>query len=225
MVDRFETEDGSTTFFNDEFQEHYHSRVGAYTEALGKFIEPCKIQELAKKQNQIRILDICFGLGYNSGVAIQKAIEINPDIFLDIVALENDAKILEQIKNIDVPENYQSIQEELAKLGAQNLEINHRNFKIRVLLGNAIDEIQKIEKGEENKFDAAFLDPFSPKVCPQLWTSDFIAEIVERCKQNSIIATYSCAKVVKLSFSENNCEISEGPKIGRRTGGVIARVN
>ena len=37
------TDDGSYTFFSDEFEELFHSQSGAKQEAQYKFIEPCKI--------------------------------------------------------------------------------------------------------------------------------------------------------------------------------------
>ncbi|MBW2994548.1 hypothetical protein KY315_03965, partial [Candidatus Woesearchaeota archaeon] len=59
------TKDNSITLFNEEYQEYYHSIHGAIEEAFEKFVKPCKIAELAKT-GKIKILDICFGMGYNS---------------------------------------------------------------------------------------------------------------------------------------------------------------
>ena len=74
IIDRemkeIKTKDGSLTLHNEEYDETYHSTTGAKEETFEKFIKPCKIKELAKKGN-IRILDICFGLGYNAIAAIE----------------------------------------------------------------------------------------------------------------------------------------------------------
>ena len=63
------TNDGSVTFRSDKFDETYHSKSGAVEESFKKFAEPSKVGELAKS-GKIVILDICFGLGYNSAAAI-----------------------------------------------------------------------------------------------------------------------------------------------------------
>ena len=91
------TKDNSITFHNEKFDESYHCLAGAVSEAKIKFIEPCKIRELAKK-GSITILDICFGLGYNSAAAIDAALESNPNCKINIIGLENDEKLFNVIK-------------------------------------------------------------------------------------------------------------------------------
>ena len=45
------TKDGSVTFYSEEYKESYHSVSGAIEESLKKFVEPCKIKELAEGMN------------------------------------------------------------------------------------------------------------------------------------------------------------------------------
>lgn len=59
------TNDGSVGLYSPEFDDIYHSSTGALTEAYEKFIMPVNMDELLKK-DKIKILDICFGIGYNS---------------------------------------------------------------------------------------------------------------------------------------------------------------
>ena len=87
----FPTEDGSVTFWSDTYQETFHSAHGAKHEAEAKFVIPAKIAEKAKSQTQISILDICYGLGYNSAAAIACVSELpDPTAKLQIIALENN---------------------------------------------------------------------------------------------------------------------------------------
>ena len=220
MIREETTEDGSTTFFNEEFKQCYHSKVGAYTEALGKYVIPCEIEKLAKENETIKILDVCFGLGYNSGVTIEKALAVNPNLKIEITGLENDPMILEKIKDLKVPESYVAVREILSKLKDGIYE--NENIRIRILIGDARKKIKEIP--EERIYDAVFFDPFSPKECPELWELSFIKEVVKRTKPGSFIATYSAARVVKENFKNAGCEVSEGPKVGRRSGGVLASV-
>ena len=55
------TGDGSVGLYSDEFNDIYHSGYGALSEAYEKFVFPVEI-----KKDNINVLDVCFGLGYNS---------------------------------------------------------------------------------------------------------------------------------------------------------------
>ncbi|MBR9683163.1 hypothetical protein GOV03_01345, partial [Candidatus Woesearchaeota archaeon] len=89
------TADGSETFLNEEVGESYHSQTGAVEESFKKYAVPCKLKELAQK-GKIRILDICFGMGYNSAAAIDVALAENPNCEIEVIGLENDIVIVDK---------------------------------------------------------------------------------------------------------------------------------
>ena len=60
------TNDGSVGLFSPDADDIYHSTYGALTEAYEKFILPSNFKDYLKKNYEIKILDICFGIGYNS---------------------------------------------------------------------------------------------------------------------------------------------------------------
>ncbi|WP_181256706.1 tRNA (5-methylaminomethyl-2-thiouridine)(34)-methyltransferase MnmD [Merismopedia glauca] len=86
------TADGSFTFFSSEFGETFHSHQGAHAEALLKFIEPTQLRQKAR-MDRLCLLDICYGLGYNTAVAIEAIWQINPDCVVEVVALESDIAV------------------------------------------------------------------------------------------------------------------------------------
>src|SRR3989344_4861199 len=94
------TADNTETFLNEEVGESYHSQTGAVEEAYKKYVIPCKIKELAKT-GKIVILDVCFGLGYNSAMAITAALEENPDCEIKVIGLELDTTIIQQIQQVN----------------------------------------------------------------------------------------------------------------------------
>jgi len=239
------TLDGSSTYKNLEYNETYHSSIGAYTEALYKHVLACKLDELAStflvetsletastSFPVIRILDVCFGLAYNSGVAIQKIWEINPAQRIEIIGLENDAAIITELPNIEVPEDYLFIKDSIMKPLAEQakkllvssdrgeLSLITENLNMRILIDDARNTVSELE---DDYFDAVFFDPFSPKTCPVLWTEEFIAAVVSKTKPKAYISTYSSARIAKDNFSKAGCELFEGPKLNRRNGGVLAR--
>ena len=60
------TNDGSVGLFSPEADDIYHSTYGALTEAYEKFILPSDIENFLKNNNEIKVLDICYGIGYNT---------------------------------------------------------------------------------------------------------------------------------------------------------------
>lgn len=60
------TNDGSVGLYSPEADDIYHSTYGALTEAYEKFILPANFEDFFKKHNEIKILDICYGIGYNT---------------------------------------------------------------------------------------------------------------------------------------------------------------
>lgn len=59
------TNDGSVGLYSSDFDDIYHSASGALTEAYEKFVYPIDFERLLKKES-IKVLDICYGIGYNT---------------------------------------------------------------------------------------------------------------------------------------------------------------
>ena len=218
------TDDGSYTFFSDEFDELFHSHSGAKQEAQYKFIEPCQIKKKATHQDTIKILDICYGLGYNTAVALDNIWAINPKIEIELFALENDINVPLQAIDANLLDNFsQSIIEQL-KILANHHEIENNRFKGKLLLGDARQTIQTVI---ERKFqaDAIFLDPFSPPKCPQLWTVEFIKSVSQCLDEDGYLATYSCAASVRTALQLAGLKIGATRSVGRRSPGTIAHWN
>ncbi len=208
------TADGTETFLNQEIGEAYHSQTGAVEEAFKKYAIPCKIKELAQKGN-LKILDICFGIGYNSAAAIDTALEANPNCQIEIIALEYDPEIINKIQEVNPPiKNYKIIKNLI-----KNKNLNLKNIKINLILGDARETIKQLK---ENSFDAIFLDPFSPKTSPEMWNTNFLKEIYRVIKENKILATYTCARMVRENLKQAGFSYNDGPIVGRRGPGTIA---
>ncbi|MBW2999193.1 hypothetical protein KY339_00850 [Candidatus Woesearchaeota archaeon] len=208
------TKDKSITFYSKKYKETYHSVSGAEEESIKKFVEPSNIKELAKKKKEIKILDVCFGIGYNSAAAIDEIKKANPKCKILIIGLENDKKILQKINKINASFNSYDI----VKQAAEKLNFKDNNIEIKIILGDAREKIKTIKK----KFDAVFLDPFSPKKCPELWTEEFFKKINKLMKKGSILTTYSCAKVVRKNLEKAGFKAIDGPIVGRRAPSTIA---
>ena len=196
------TKDGSITFYNPDYDEHYHSLSGAMEEADKKYVEA-----LGVKDGDI-ILDICFGLGYNSYAAIKAKKD------LKIIALEKDKVVLEELQEIELDEKY-----EIIKSLTKNLSYKDEHYELKLILGDAQETIKQVTE----TFDIVFLDPFSPKKNPELWTKEFFEEIYKRMKPGAKLATYSCARLVRENLKAVGFEVIDGPTIGRWAPATIAK--
>ena len=91
------TNDGSVGLFNTDFDDIYHSATGALTEAYEKFIYPVDFDSLLKKKS-IKVLDICYGIGYNTKSFLNFLFE---NYFLKNFSEKNSIKISSNKYNIE----------------------------------------------------------------------------------------------------------------------------
>ena len=71
-------------------------------------------------------------------------------------------------------------------------------------------------------FRSIFLDPFSPKKNPEMWSEGFMRALWEVCGESGILSTYSSAASVRLALLEAGWQIGLGPRVGRKSSGTVA---
>jgi tRNA U34 5-methylaminomethyl-2-thiouridine-forming methyltransferase MnmC len=223
QFDPYITDDGSYTFFSQEFGQTFHSKYGAKEESIFKYAVPTLLAEKACR-SRLRILDVCYGLGYNTAAAISTIWRSNPNCTIEIIALELDQTVITAaIKYNLLAEWEQPIPKLLAQL-AQELMVDQDQLLAQLILGDARQTIAMVIE-QKFKADAIFLDPFSPLVCPQLWTIEFIDQVAKCCAEDGIIATYSCAAAVRTAMLTAGLSISDSIPVGRKAPGTIASFN
>lgn len=214
------TADGSFTFFSPEFGEMFHSHFGARQEAERKFVEPTQLAVKAQ-QPTIRILDVCYGLGYNTAAALATIWQVNPDCYVEWVGLELNPTVPSRAIAENLLNSWPTtIIELLTKLGTDR-QLNQPNINAQLAIGDARQTIQQIVN-RRFQADAIFLDPFSPPSCPQLWTVDFLQLVAQCLKSTGYLATYSCSAAVRNALIEVGLTIGSTEPVGRRSPGTIA---
>jgi tRNA U34 5-methylaminomethyl-2-thiouridine-forming methyltransferase MnmC len=215
------TADGSLTFFSHRFQEAFHSHFGAKQEAEHKFVIPCRVGAFAAK-GQIRILDICYGLGYNTAAALEAVGRVNPQCQVDWRGLELNIDVTQQAM-IHGGLSYWSeeVQAILRGLG-QDQHYHTPQLQAKLILGDARQTIQEI-LSDHWQADVIFLDPFSPPKCPQLWTVEFLGLVSQCLSSLGYLATYSAAAAVRQALQWSGLTIGSTPAVGRKSPGTLAR--
>lgn len=82
------TADGSVGLYDEKTKDIYHSVTGALTESFDKFIFATDYEKFCSENKKVKVLDICFGIGYNTKAAIYSAIKKNFENEIEIYALE-----------------------------------------------------------------------------------------------------------------------------------------
>jgi tRNA U34 5-methylaminomethyl-2-thiouridine-forming methyltransferase MnmC len=214
------TDDGSFTFYSAEFGQTYHSKYGAKEEAIHKFAVPTLLAKKAER-GQLKILDICYGLGYNTAAALATIWAANPQCEVEIIALENDRSVVNSAIEHQLLAEWQSPIPELLNLLGHNDAIDIDRLQAKIIYGDARQTIQQAID-LNYRADAIFLDPFSPSSCPQLWTVEFIQKVADCCDRSGRIATYSCSAAARSAMLLAGLGIADTQPVGRKAPGTVA---
>jgi tRNA U34 5-methylaminomethyl-2-thiouridine-forming methyltransferase MnmC len=214
------TADGSFTFFSETFQEAFHSASGAQQEAEQKFVQACQLPALVQQQDSITLLDVCYGLGYNTAAALTATWLVNPHCHIHLVALELDPQVPRQALTDNLLQAWPpAVQSALAQLVQQG-RLQTPTLTAEILWGDARQTLLPLPPLAA---DAIFLDPFSPPKCPQLWTVEFIRLLAHHLGPTGALATYSCAASVRTAFGLAGLSFGPTPQVGRRSPGTLAQ--
>lgn len=259
-----ETNDGSAGLFNKCVDDIYHSTYGAYSESYEKFLLSSGFLDFIKVNESVKILDICYGIGYNSKTALNEILKLDKILEVKIDALEYDENLilispLLKKQLIDNSINYFLIDNSNFNFGKnifdvlkiffdlngfkylnwQNLwhfckknkkredKLPSRTNKVAFLHNIYYNYIPfRFKKGKKTsklaktsitfhaddarksifklntKYDFIFLDAFTPKKLPTLWSYEFFKELYKLLDDNGVLITYSSSAAVRGAMQE-----------------------
>ncbi len=196
------SDDGSYTAYSKEYDEHYHStKDGALYESLVKHINPAF--EIQQNKDEINILDICYGLGFNTLATLYYHKKNNLKSKLNIYSPELDSSLVHSLKDFKYPSEFEEFKDIILQLSETQI-YDDEFFHIEVFLGDAREYIKKFD---ESKFDIVYQDAFSPKVNKILWTKEYFSDIEKIMKKGGVLTTYSTALQTRLALYENGFNI------------------
>ncbi len=192
----FKTSDGSYSLHSSYFEEHFHSSIGALKESYEKYIYPYNFSQL-KSKKIIYVLDVCFGLGYNTGALLESLSGLQKT--LHWFGLEIDKRPLSiALNNSDFnsiwSQDIVNFLKEINNAGYSKSEF----CNAQMLWGDARKELKKIPQGIQ--FDLIMLDAFSPPHCPELWSEEFLSALAKKIAPKGLLTTYSRAAAIRGSL-------------------------
>jgi len=279
-----ETNDGSAGLYNDSVGDIYHSTYGAYSESYEKFLKASGFLEYIKEHDSVAILDVCYGIGYNTKTALDEIFKLSKTIDTRIDALEYDKNLVnispflkhQKVDNIInefiiEKSNFDTDMSLWEILGYfyKTRGILHINFKNLILsrlirnknsflckvLYSVVDFLHNIyyhyisirtKKGQKRpkfnktlltfhfndarqsvlklntKYNFIFLDAFTPKKLPTLWSFEFFKELYRLLDEDGVLATYSSSAAVRAAMLEAGFYIGGSFDENGKTIGTIA---
>jgi len=196
------SEDGSYTAYSKEYGEHYHStKDGALFESLVKHVEPAF--KIKQNQDEINILDICFGLGFNTLATIYYHKKNSLISKLNIFSPELDSSLVKSLKDFRYPKEFDEVKDIILELSEHGI-YSDENLYVEIFFGDARGYLRGLAP---KKFDIVYQDAFSPSSNPTLWTKEYFGEIKNVIKDDGVLTTYSIALAVRLALYENGFNI------------------
>jgi len=202
--------DGSRTLYCAAVGEHYHStKDGALTEALYKHVQPAWQHRIRGRQ-QVVVLDICFGLGYNSLCLIWYLRRQGYQGRLRIFSPEHDRKLIAGLGDFPYPDEFAELKPLIKQL-AKNLTFSGPDLTVEIIPTEARSWLKEFSV----PVDIVFHDPFSPAHNHQLWTREYFAELGRIGAADLLVTTYSTATAVRMGLYENGFHIYENRPAAR----------
>jgi len=212
-----QSEDGSYTAYSPEYDEHYHStKDGALNESLKKHIEPAFALHSAK--DHLRLIDICFGLGFNTLLSLYYRDTYYPDTTLEIYSPELDGDLVASLEGFPYPEifePYRNVITDIATLGGYEDE--------RTVITVDIMDARVAMRELDGEWDVCYQDAFSPSVNPLLWTREYFADVARLMGEDGVVTTYSTALATRLALYENGFMVYLNSGEGYRNATIASR--
>jgi radical SAM protein (TIGR01212 family) len=212
------TDDGSVSFWSQTYRQHYHMKAGARHEALTQYVNACGFTRHLGERN-LNLLDVCFGLGYNTLTACSVAERLQAGR-LCVTALEMDRRVVGAAARevLEEPGDSFSWRDCLEQLYATG-RFQADYFDIRVIWGDARRCAGELCEGD---FDLTFLDPFSSQRNSELWTVDFFRKLFDCLSDDGILLTYSSSIPVRAGLIRAGFHVGKNSHSANCPEGTVA---
>ena len=174
------------------------------------------------------MLDIGTGLGWNLAATLEArdALRLRPLPKLELVTLETSRSVLEASFELQraIPQGeslgtiHSALRRSLESEGPGPVSVVP-GVELRLYLGDARASV--LELAESPGFDAFYLDPFSPRREPGLWTEAFLSRLARIAAPGARLATYCAATHVRVALALAGWEVGPAPRVGSKAEGTL----
>ncbi|RCW32481.1 tRNA (5-methylaminomethyl-2-thiouridine)(34)-methyltransferase MnmD [Marinilabilia salmonicolor] len=197
------SEDGSSTLYRPDLDEHYHSIHGAIQESMHVFI---RAGLLSHQANALNILEVGFGTGLNALLTILH--QGKKKVFYHTIErYPLEATIVQSINYpdiLDVPTSTEYFKQLHEAPWNKDCEITPAFTIHKEASDLALFTPQKL-------YNLVYFDAFGPDKQPELWTPEIFKKISESMCEGGVLVTYSCKGTVKRALSAAGMKIEKIP--------------
>ncbi|MCB9229652.1 MAG: hypothetical protein H6618_08570 [Deltaproteobacteria bacterium] len=202
------TQDGSLSLFNHIVSESYHSKGGALQESQELYIKGSGIRRalLSHSSDEIAVLDVGLGAGYNANTTIDAWQESCGLKNLRLCSLEKDPFLIsELISGNGIWQKEWSLSwrqrgKQLSSTDGQTYTAilphpaSGKQLIWEVLYGDASRMQVPVS---QHRWHFIWQDPFSPTRNQELWTSEWFSLLKRSAAEDCVLMSYSVARSVK----------------------------
>ena len=181
--------DGSFSLWSEAFGEGFHSAAGALVEAQEKFVRPSQLERWRPGQGLV-VVEVAVGTGTNTAALLRASAGL--DLPLQWWGLEQDPQPLA------LALASATFRSQWPDATLSRLEALGRSE--RLLWGDGRQAITRLPATLQGNCDLVWLDAFSPRRCPQLWSLEFLAQLAALLRPEGRLITYSSAAAVRAAL-------------------------
>jgi len=229
------TGDGCPTLLHPTHGEPCHDTRGAWAEANQLHVSGCDLPRRLLRAEHLRLLDVGAAPGWNLAAACALASSLPGT--LEVTALERSASALSAAFELSKDRGWRegapsgapaaldrahaALRQASSAAPGSWIELG-RGVRLRLLMQPAALFVQDLEP--EERFDAVFLDSFSPGVEPEAWEPDFLFALGARVAARGRLSTYTISHPVRAALMASGLTVGwPGPRSGRRGGTWASR--
>jgi tRNA U34 5-methylaminomethyl-2-thiouridine-forming methyltransferase MnmC len=188
------TGDGSATILLPEWNESYHSRHGAITEAYHVFIK----NGLSMFDGRpVSVMEIGLGTGLNAFITFLESEKTGQKI--NYTGIEGYPVSVEEAAHLNYPE----------LLNAENYSHVFKTLH-NCAWGNQIELSEKFTFSKlniffadikfESEYDLIFFDAFGFNVQPELWSGEIFTIMYNALRPKGVLVTYAARSIIKRNM-------------------------
>ncbi|WP_052058037.1 MnmC family methyltransferase [Helicobacter jaachi] len=153
------------------------------------------------------VLDICFGLGYNSLALLATLAQNGFSGRVEIYSPELDESIFTRLRTFSYPALIEDFKDKdkilhflesapYGELSAYESRAKNMEFRLHIYKADALKLLAHLPQGA---FHIVYQDAFSPKKNPTLWSEAYFCSLARLLHTQGIITTYSQSKAIRTN--------------------------
>jgi hypothetical protein len=229
------TGDGCPTLVHPTHGEPCHDTRGAWAEANQLHVFGCDLPRRLLRGERIRLLEVGSAPGWNIAAACALASSLPGS--LEVTALERSPEALAAAFELGSDRSWRggapsgapaaldrahAALKEASKLPSGGWVNVGGEVRVRLWMQPAASMLSELDPGE--RFDAVFLDSFSPGVEPEAWEPDFLFALGGRVAPEGRLSTYTISHPVRAALIASGLTVGwPGARSGRRGGTWASR--